>query len=123
MEVRMMKHTKIIHALIAYGLSFCVLWLPGCALLEKRHAAETPTATAQTAYYTCGGCHGPKHVRVDFMSPKIIGQKKAYLVEQLRDFRDRRRMNPYMNGVVEGLTDQEITNLAAYYSNYGQNKK
>lgn len=119
----MMKNIKITPALIAYGLGFCVLWLPGCTLLEKRQAAETPAETAQTAYYTCGGCHGPKHVRVDFMSPKIIGQKKAYLAEQLRDFRDRKRMNPYMNGVVEGLTDREIANLAAYYAGYEQNKK
>ena len=57
------------------------------------------------------------------MSPKIIGQKKAYLSAKLRDFRDMKRINPYMNGVVAGLTDQDIDNLAAYYSNYGQYKK
>jgi cytochrome c553 len=54
------------------------------------------------------------------MSPKIIGQKKAYLAAKLRNFRDMKRINPYMNGVVAGLTDQEIDNLSAYYSNYRQ---
>jgi cytochrome c553 len=57
------------------------------------------------------------------MSPKIIGQKKAYLAAKLRDFRELKRVNPYMNGVVAELTNQDIDNLAAYYANYGQGKK
>jgi cytochrome c553 len=57
------------------------------------------------------------------MSPKIIGQKKIYLAAKLRDFRDSKRINPYMNGVVAELTDQDIANLSAYYSDYGRGKK
>jgi len=118
-----MENTKMLRPLIICGLSVFALWLPGCSILEKKTAADTTAATEQTAYYTCGGCHGPKNVRVEFMSPKIIGQKKVYLAAKLRDFRDMKRINPYMNGVVAGLSDQDIDNLAAYYSNYGQSKK
>jgi cytochrome c553 len=118
-----MEKTKTLRPLMVYGLLISVFWLPGCSIIEKKTAAGTPTETVETAYYTCGGCHGPKNVRVDFMSPKIIGQKKVYLAAKLRDFRDMKRINPYMNGVVAGLTDQDIDNLAAYYSNYGQGKK
>jgi cytochrome c553 len=118
-----MEKTKMLRSLIVYGLIVIVLWLPGCSIIEKKPATDTLAATEQTAYYTCDGCHGPKNVRVEFMSPKIIGQKKVYLAAKLRDFRDMKRINPYMNGVVAGLTDQDIDNLAAYYSNYGQGKK
>jgi cytochrome c553 len=118
-----MEKTKMLRPLIICGLSVFALCLPGCSILEKKTAAGTPTETVETAYYTCGGCHGPKNVRVEFMSPKIIGQKKVYLAAKLRDFRDMKRINPYMNGVVAGLTDQDIDNLAAYYSDYGQGKK
>jgi len=34
-----------------------------------------------------------------------------------------KRINPYMNGVVSELTNQDIDNLAAYYANYRQAKK
>ncbi|MCK9395200.1 MAG: hypothetical protein M0Q44_06400 [Methylobacter sp.] len=118
-----MKKTTLLRALLIYGLGVSALYLPGCSVLEKKHAADTPAATEQTAYYTCGGCHGPKNVRVEFMTPNIIGQKKGYLAAKLRDFRDEKRLNPYMNGVTADLTDQDIANLAAYYSNYGQSKK
>ena len=113
----------MLRPLIVYGLLVSVLWLPGCSILAKKTAAGASAATEQTAYYTCDGCHGPKNVRVEFMSPKIIGQKKVYLAAKLRDFRDMKRINPYMNGVVAGLTDQDIDNLAAYYSSYGQGQK
>ena len=118
-----MENTKILRPLIICGLSVLALWLHGCSILEKKTIADTTAATEQTAYYTCDGCHGPKNVRVEFMSPKIIGQKKVYLAAKIRDFRDMKRINPYMNGVVVDLTDQDIDNLAAYYSNYRQGKK
>jgi cytochrome c553 len=118
-----MEKTKMLRPLMVNGLIVFVLWLPGCSIIEKKSAVDTLAATEQTAYYTCDGCHGPKNVRVDFMSPKIIGQKKVYLAAKLRDFRDMKRINPYMNGVVAGLTDQDIDNLAAYYSSYRQGKK
>jgi cytochrome c553 len=118
-----MEKTKKLRPLIVNGLLVFTFWLPGCSILEKKPAADTSAAAEQTAYYTCDGCHGPKNVRVEFMSPKIIGQKQVYLAAKLRDFRDMKRINPYMNGVVVGLTDQDIDNLAAYYSSYGQGKK
>lgn len=111
-----MRKTSKLHNLIISAISVFVLCLSGCSVFETKPAAE------RTAYLTCGGCHGPKNVRASFMSPNIIGQKKGYLAAKLRDFRDMKRIHPFMNGVVEQLTDQDIVNLAAYYSNYGQNK-
>jgi cytochrome c553 len=118
-----MEKYKSFLPLIICGLILFTLCLPGCSIFEIKSAANTPAAAAQTAYYTCDGCHGSKNVRVEFMSPKIIGQKKMYLAAKLRDFRDMKRINPYMNGVVAGMSDQDIYNLAAYYSNYGKGKK
>jgi cytochrome c553 len=113
----------MLRSLLICGLSALALCLPGCSIFDKKPAADTLAAAAETAYYSCDGCHGPKHIRVDFMSPKIIGQKQAYLAAKLRDFRDLKRVNPYMNGVVAELTNQDIDHLAAYYANYRQGKK
>ncbi len=105
-------------------LSFCLLTLAvtGCSVFEKKPVANNLATAQQTAFYTCDSCHGPKNIRVDAMSPKIIGQKQTFLVERLRDYRDLKRINPYMNGVVSKMTNQDIDNLAAYYSNYKQHQ-
>ncbi len=113
----------MLRALIVFGLSVFALGLAGCSIVQKKPAADTPAAAEQTAFLMCDGCHGPNNVRVEFMSPKIIGQKKVYLAAKLRDFRDKKRINPYMNGVVSKMTDQDFVNLAAYYANDGQGKK
>ena len=106
--------------LLSFGL--LTLAVTGCSVFEKKPAANNLAAAQQTAFYTCDSCHGPNNIRVDFISPKIIGQKQAFLVEQLRDYRDLKRINPYMNGVVSKMTNQDIDNLAAYYSNYKQHQ-
>ncbi len=104
--------------LLSYG--FLALVITSCSVFEKKPAANNLAAAQQTAFYTCDSCHGPNNIRVDAMSPKIIGQKQTFLVERLRDYRDLKRINPYMNGVVSKMTNQDIDNLATYYSNYKQ---
>ena len=116
-----MKKPTLLHTLLGLTLCAVILSISGCSAFKTKPAADTAAATARTAYLSCGGCHGPKNVRVSFMSPNILGQKKGYLAAKLRDFRDMKRVHPAMNGVGEKLTDQDILNLAAYYANYGQN--
>ncbi len=96
------------------SLLLLALALPACALLDKK-----PTATADTAYYVCGGCHGPANIRVDLMPPNIIGQKQTYLANKLRDYRSKTRIAPFMNGVTAKLSDAEIDDLAAYFAKNG----
>lgn len=112
----------MLRALIIILFSAAMLSLPACSVFSKKPAADTAEATERTAYLTCGGCHGGPNVRVDFMSPKILGQKKHYLVTKMREFRDMKRIHPKMNGSLSELTDQDITNLADYYANYGKKK-
>ena len=76
------------------------LTLPACSVFGKKPAADTAAATERTVYLTCGGCHGGPNVRVDFMSPKILGQKKGYLAAKMREFRDNKRIHPKMNGAL-----------------------
>jgi cytochrome c553 len=123
MVSKTMKKTVKANILQLSMLSLILTGFSGCALFTNKPAADTAEATARTAYLTCGGCHGPSHVRVNFMPPIILGQKQGYLAAKLRDFRDMKRIHPAMNGVVEKLTDQDINNLAAYYANYGKNSQ
>ena len=48
--------------------------------------------------------------------PQLAGQKATYLANALKAFRAGLRKDPMMAGVVRGLSDADIANLAAYYA-------
>jgi cytochrome c553 len=64
----------------------------------------------------CAACHGETGMGANPAWPDIAGQKATYLVNTLKAFRAGLRKDPMMAGVVRGLSDADITNLAAYYA-------
>jgi len=64
----------------------------------------------------CAACHGETGVASNPAWPKLAGQKAGYLVNALKAFRAGLRKDPMMAGVTRGLSDADITNLAAYYA-------
>jgi cytochrome c553 len=64
----------------------------------------------------CAACHGETGVGTNPAWPNFAGQKAGYLVNVLKAFRGGLRKDPTMAGVVRGLSDADITNLAAYYA-------
>lgn len=65
----------------------------------------------------CASCHG-----VDGAGggggafPRLAGQPKAYLENQLKAYRDDKRANVIMQPIAKNLSDQEMSALAGYYS-------
>jgi len=71
----------------------------------------------------CAACHGNDGNSPLAMNPKLAGQHAKYLAKQLREFRlasqtggKEGRNNAVMNGMAAGLSDQDILDLAAYFS-------
>lgn len=69
----------------------------------------------------CTGCHGPAGMgNPPAGYPRISGQKAAYLVQQLQDYRAGKRSDyprgKIMQGVAAELTDKEIEALASFLS-------
>jgi len=73
-------------------------------------------ATGKAKATSCAGCHGPDGISANPLWPNLAGQKAAYLVKQLRAFRDGTRQDPMMSAMARPLSDADIDNLAAYYS-------
>ena len=65
---------------------------------------------------SCSGCHGVNGISANPLWPNLAGQKRAYLVKQLKAFRDGKRSDPMMTPMAKPLTDVDIENLAAYYA-------
>ncbi|MCF7969633.1 MAG: cytochrome c [Methylococcaceae bacterium] len=64
----------------------------------------------------CFGCHGAEGNSTSSNFPILAGQKPAYLVNQLRAFRDGTRDNAMMKNMTSSLSNDDINNLAAYFS-------
>jgi cytochrome c553 len=80
-------------------------------ILSASALAEMPAKAA-----TCAACHGQAGVSSNPDWPNLAGQKAGYLRDQITAFRDGRRSNPQMAPMVKGLSDAEIAELAAYFS-------
>jgi cytochrome c553 len=78
--------------------------------------AANPEAAKNTATSVCAGCHGPKGISTSGMFPNLAGQKEEYLAKQLKAFREKTRTDPIMNSMAAGLKDEDIADLAAYFS-------
>jgi cytochrome c553 len=68
----------------------------------------------------CAGCHGIAGYRTAYPAvysvPKLGGQQPAYLVKALQDYKTGARKHPTMRGIAATLSDEDIADLAAYYS-------
>lgn len=65
----------------------------------------------------CASCHGATgNESLDDTYPKLAGQYPDYLAKALHDYRSGKRKNPIMAGFAQSLTDEDIDDLAAYFS-------
>ena len=81
-----------------------------------RGAAAGDAAAGKLVAKNCSSCHGETGIAGNPAWPNIAGQKAAYLVNTLKAFRAGLRKDPMMAGVVRGLSDADIANLASYYA-------
>jgi len=87
----------------------------GLAIAAGAAAAGDPAAGKQAAS-TCAACHGIDGNSSMAQWPKLAGQHERYLARQTRLVRDGKRNVPQMVGMVAGLSDETIQNIAAYYA-------
>jgi cytochrome c553 len=64
----------------------------------------------------CGACHGVAGISAIPTYPNLAGQKEAYLLKQLKDFKAGTRNDPTMKGMVAALSDTDMADLAAYFA-------
>jgi cytochrome c553 len=70
----------------------------------------------QSKAVICAACHGADGNSVVPNWPKIAGQHSTYLERQLDLIKSGNREVPEMAGIVMGLSDQDMADVAAYFS-------
>lgn len=72
----------------------------------------------------CEGCHGIPDYKTAYPHvyhvPMIEGQQPVYIVNALQAYKSGARSHPSMRAIAGGLSDQDMADLAAYYSSLHQ---
>jgi len=86
------------------------------AALPLTLPAKGDSSSGKDKAKVCEACHGADGKSVDPSYPNLAGQHESYLIKALGDYRAGRRSNPVMAGMATALSDQDILDLAAWYS-------
>jgi len=89
----------------------------GLLLLISLHAAaEGDAGAGQSKAAVCAACHGVDGNSTVPQWPKLAGQHADYLVRQFGLIKSGARPVPEMAGIVGGVSEQDIADIAAWYS-------
>lgn len=105
MEERLMKNTL---ALLILGICSAA---PGGQTL-----AADAAAGKEKAAQVCASCHGADGNSTDPQYPLLAGQYADYIVQALKEYQNGNRKNPIMSGFAAGLSEEDMENLAAWFS-------
>ena len=79
-------------------------------------ALKAAVEAGRKASFFCANCHGENGVSKAPEIPNLAGQNTAYLLEQIRKFGSGERKDPFMQGLIKVLKDDERVQIALYYS-------
>jgi cytochrome c553 len=99
--------------------SIALLTLMATMGLSLNAAAQSAQAGEKKAAM-CIGCHGIPDYKATFPEiyrvPKIAGQNDKYIISALAQYKKGDRKHPTMRAIAASLTDQDMADLAAFYS-------
>ena len=111
---------KLINKLIATISVLAVSFVTVTALAQD---IKGDAKAGESKNAMCIGCHGIKGYQASFPEvykvPMISGQGAKYIVSALNAYKKGERKHPTMRGIAETLSDQDMADLAAYYSASG----
>ena len=88
-----------------------------CLCSISVQAADLTAGKAKAS--ACIGCHGADGIGMSDEYPNLAGQKMTYLLKQLKAFKNGTRKDPTMAAMAAALNNQDMENLAAYFSSLG----
>jgi cytochrome c553 len=93
----------------ALSLVAALGWTSSALAAGSKEAGQAKAAT-------CSACHGMDGNSLNPEWPNLAGQGEVYLVRQLKAFHAGQRQNVLMSPMAAILSDQDMADLAAYYS-------
>lgn len=95
-------------------------WLSAAILLMAlSHSGASiagDAAAGRQKALQCQACHGLDGLSKLPDAPHLAGQPEQYLMKSLNDYRKGTRKHEVMSIAAQQLSDQDVADLAAYYS-------
>lgn len=101
-------------SIVAIGF-FCFLSAKNAFASEKAQLIPNLENGAKKAV-VCAACHGAEGISSSGDFPNLAGQGEKYILKQLRDFKSGARISLIMAGQAANLTEQDMVDLAGYFS-------
>lgn len=86
------------------------------AVLLTTPVSAADAAAGEQKASACVGCHGQQGHSSNGQWPNLAAQQATYLANQLKAFKAGDRINPTMQPMASSLSNEDIANLAAYFS-------
>ncbi len=110
-------------ALVGVASVTSVAYAQAPASQAQAPAAPAPAAggpkTIEAKVAMCIGCHAIPGYQSSFPEvhrvPMIAGQNAKYIVAALNAYKAGERKHPTMRGIAEGLSEQDMADIGAYY--------
>ncbi len=95
-------------------IACAALWLLGASSASAQDAAALYQRSLAA---TCANCHGTEGRTTQGSAiPSLAGMPKAYMVTQMKAFKEGTRPATVMHQLAKGLTDQQVESVATYFS-------
>lgn len=85
---------------------------PAAAAMAPPDAAKGQVISTNV----CAACHTNDGSRGSPANPILQGQHPEYLVKELAEFKERKRVNAIMNAMAATLSETDMRNVAAFYA-------
>jgi cytochrome c553 len=96
---------------------FLIAMLAAAGVALGGGAAAADIAAGKEKAGMCAACHGADgNTPIMPEYPKLAGQPADYLEKALRDYKAGKRKNPLMAPMAQGLSKQDMKDVAAYFS-------
>jgi cytochrome c553 len=96
--------------------AYAMILAVACGSFAAGSAAAADIKAGRQKALACQTCHGLDGKSKLPEAPNLAGQTQVYLAKALKDFRSGARKNDMMSLVAPTLKDQDIEDLAAYFS-------
>lgn len=94
--------------------------LSACLLLalsiSTGYALAGDPVAGQEKAATCTACHAENGIATIVTYPILAGQYPSYIEHALKSYRDGSRENAIMAGFAAALSDEDISDLAAWFA-------
>lgn len=86
------------------------------ATAKSAPVGPDPVSAGKAAAASCAGCHGETGISKIPGMPSLVGLDPKYLVAATNAYRKGQRKHDMMKGLVAGLSDADVNNIALFYA-------